>query len=121
MRVYTPSKSVRFEERVRLCAMEAGVTPLHGPVALMVTFVFPMKGAPRKTKPRRAAWKPTRPDLSNLVKSVEDGLNSVGYADDAQVVSIHAHKTHAAQGESPHTEVILQRVGEYAPEGGERW
>lgn len=109
VRVYTPQKSARFEERVRLCAMEAGVKPLDGPLAIFCWFQFPPKGSPRKGVPRPADWKTTRPDLSNLLKSVEDGLAGVGYADDAQIVWAMAMKYHGAQGSAPKVTVRVQR------------
>jgi len=41
--------------------------------------------------------KPIRkPDASNILKSVEDGMNSVIYKDDSQIVNIHVTKVYSS-------------------------
>lgn len=111
--MYQPErgKTARFEERVRLCAINAGVRLLEGAVGLDIRAYWPTKGAPRKNTPRPECWKATRPDVDNLVKSVADGLNGTAYADDAQVVSVVAQKLHAAQGEAPRVVVRVIPLG----------
>jgi Holliday junction resolvase RusA-like endonuclease len=47
-----------------------------------------------------------RGDLSNLLKSVEDGLNGVAWLDDSQVVELHAWKKVASQ---PRCSVAIDR------------
>jgi len=108
VRIYTPTKSARFEERVMLCAQAAGITKISGPVMLRVTFWFPMKGQPRQRNPRPAARKDTKPDLDNLLKSVCDGIP--WEKGDQQVACIQATKQHCAQrdAEGPRTEVEIQ-------------
>lgn len=52
-----------------------------------------------------------KPDLDNLQKSLFDGLNSVAFHDDAQIVSIVCDKFY---GEEPRVEIELEKVGENA-------
>jgi Holliday junction resolvase RusA-like endonuclease len=76
VQVYTPPETRAYEETVGLFARRACPEPLTGPVRLRVR-VFLRDG-------RRC------PDLSNLVKSIEDGCNGIAYADDSQVKAIEA-------------------------------
>ncbi len=107
VRTFTPQKSARFEERVRLCAMNAGVQPFDGPVGVTVRAYWPARKPALKRGKRPAEWKDTRPDLDNCLKAVLDGLNGVGFTDDGQVASALIQKMRAAQGEAARTEVVL--------------
>jgi Holliday junction resolvase RusA-like endonuclease len=110
-RTFTPKTTVDFENRVRFAAEHAGARPLEGPVSMTVTAMFAMpKGRFRKRAPRPAEWKTTKPDLDNLLKSVKDALNGIAYADDSQVVELHAGKIHAAQGEPARTIVTVEEI-----------
>lgn len=51
-----------------------------------------------------------RPDLDNLVKLVLDALNGVAYADDSQIVRIHAFKKYS--GDHPDGATIVDIVEE---------
>lgn len=78
---------------------ELGYT-LDGPLALEVTFRFPMPAS--RTKKARAAgmcFKETAPDTSKLVRAVEDSLEAAGLiANDARFAIIHAAKVEVADG-----------------------
>jgi Holliday junction resolvase RusA-like endonuclease len=101
VRTFTPQKSARFEDRVRLCAINAGVKPIAGPVRLEVFCYWPTKGAPRKRDPWPVTYKITRPDADNVLKAICDGLSGTGFLDDAQVAEARITKMHAAQGSPP--------------------
>lgn len=45
-----------------------------------------------------------KPDISNVIKSIEDALNGVAYKDDSAIVDIHGHKYYA---EEPRVEVTI--------------
>lgn len=65
----------------------------------------------RTLKPAFENAHPTgRPDLSNLVKMVEDALTGVVWKDDDQVVSIRAHKTYIAWWEQPRSVIRIRRL-----------
>lgn len=63
----------------------------------------------RELKPQFVGAKPTgRPDLSNLVKLVEDALTGVVWDDDDQVVSIEASKSYISWWEQPRSVIRLR-------------
>lgn len=80
-----------------------------GPVALivMIVFVMPRPVATPKRKPTPPHVK--RPDLDKLVRAVFDALKSAGvYADDSQVITVHAHKRVAELGETTGAMIHVQ-------------
>ncbi len=86
-RTYTPPETVKFEDVIRQQAAVACGEPLRGPVRLEVRAVF--EPPPSWSRKKRAAalngWHTQKPDLDNLVKAIQDGLNRVAFADDSQV------------------------------------
>ena len=93
-RVYTPSKTVAFENMVRGIAAPHFTAPLHGPVkvAIWATFAPPKSWAKKKTAANLNMPHIQRPDLDNVVKAICDGLNGLAYDDDNQVSAIEARK-----------------------------
>jgi len=79
----------RGEWRHRRCGFDG--PPLEGPVCISLTFYLPRP----KSAPRRVVHPATRPDLSKLVRSVEDALTGIVYRDDAQIMSLTAIKAFA--------------------------
>ena len=70
--VYTPAKTREYEEYVGWCAKRWFVRPMMGEVELFARFYFKSKK--------------NRPDLSNLTKALEDGMNGIAYIDDKQII-----------------------------------
>ena len=97
---YTPGATIAYESLVRLAGQaamsEAHARPLEGPVRLrIVAQSTPAASWSRKKRQEALAGAimPTgKPDLSNCVKAIEDGLNGVCYRDDSQVCVIVARK-----------------------------
>ena len=91
---YTPKRQASFMGAIKLFASQAmaGAEPLYGPVELSIraTYLVPASwGAKRRAL---AIWKTSKPDADNLGKIVADALNSLAYADDAQVASLIVQK-----------------------------
>lgn len=108
---YTDSKTASYENLVKLAASQAmgGREPLAGAVSLSV-YVYVMPPASWSKKKRESALageiRPTvKPDSSNVLKSIEDGMNHVVYLDDKQIVLTLVSKSYAAK-ECAHVEVI---------------
>jgi Holliday junction resolvase RusA-like endonuclease len=103
-RTYTPKKTHDYESEVAMMAKAAigASPPLETPVAVHVYVTFPVPQS--YSKKRRDAClngselHTKKPDLDNVVKSITDGMNGVIYADDSQIVSIHAKKVWGVQG-----------------------
>lgn len=93
---YTPRKQADFMCAVKTIAAARmqGAAPMTGPVAMEIEAVYPWpKRTSAKARARTGAnYKATRPDLSNLIKIVEDSLNGVVYRDDGQIAASEARK-----------------------------
>lgn len=79
-----------YKVGVLLRARTQGMTPLDGPVCVSVTVY----------RPRRIG------DLDNVLKGLLDALRGVAYADDKQVVEIHARRLDDAA--NPRVEVTVE-------------
>jgi Holliday junction resolvase RusA-like endonuclease len=110
-RHYTPQETVRYENLVMMQAMQAmqDRPPVDIDVGLMLVAVFPI---PKSfTKAQRAAAladeiRPTKkPDLSNIQKALEDGMNAVVFKDDSQITESGGSKK--IYGEVPCVKVCV--------------
>ena len=103
VQTYTPEKTRTYETLIRDAAIEAmgASEPLETPVTLYLYIRIPI---PKSYSKKRAQdclnglEKPIRkPDGSNILKSVEDGMNSIVYKDDSQIVNIHLTKVYSSE------------------------
>jgi len=95
---------------IRLAAAAKVARPLSGPVWLRLTFFMPRpKAHYRKTglKPDAPLWHAKRPDLSKLIRAVEDALTGVVWRDDRQVTICLAVKRY---GETPGVEIVAGEI-----------
>lgn len=69
--------------------------PWEGPVEIELDFGLPK---PKSAPKRKRVWPDKRPDLDKLTRAVLDALTYVVYADDSQVVRIHASKDYGPPG-----------------------
>lgn len=113
-RTYTPEKTVNYENLVRLCYMqqvnrppfEAG-TPLSMTVEVYQQIPKSVSKRKREAMIGRKILPTKKPDCSNILKSIEDGLNGVAYIDDSQIVEVNVVKRFA---ESPTVLVLIREV-----------
>ena len=100
---YTPEKTRTYETLIRDAAIEAmgASEPLETPVTLYLYIRIPIPKSYSKKRVEsclNGLEKPIRkPDGSNILKSVEDGMNSVVYKDDSQIVNIHVTKVYSSE------------------------
>jgi Holliday junction resolvase RusA-like endonuclease len=110
---YTDEKTATYENLVKLAGAEAmaGATPFDCPLAVvMVVRVTPPKSTSKRNRAAMLAGdiQPAKkPDLSNVLKAVEDGLNGVAYRDDCQIVHFVCRKIYA---ETSGVDVLIQRL-----------
>lgn len=108
-KAYTPKKTKDYEKKVGE-SYKRYDNPFFGrtPVCMEVTvFMAAPKSASKKKLQgmKDGLIRPIKkPDLSNIVKSIEDGLNGVAYEDDSQIVNIVASKFYS---EIPHVSVLI--------------
>lgn len=99
-RAYDPEKSREYKALVKSMAKKvAPPTPVVCPVGLAIWIYMSI---PKSfTKKQRKAIEDgtllptTKPDVSNIVKGIEDALNGVWYADDSQIIYSVASKQYA--------------------------
>jgi Holliday junction resolvase RusA-like endonuclease len=110
-RHYTPQETVRYENLVMMQAMQAmqDRPPVDIDVGLMFVAVFPVPDS-WSAKKRAAALagdiRPTKkPDLSNIQKALEDGMNAVVFKDDSQITESGGSKK--IYGETPCVKVCV--------------
>ncbi len=66
---------------------------VDGPVRLSLTFVWPYPSGMPKKRQVGLVPKPTRPDCSNLAKTLEDRLSALQFIeDDAKVIDLRVRK-----------------------------
>lgn len=112
-RHYTPEKTERYENLVRLAAQTAmgGAEPFEQPVSLTVAIYLPIPQSWSKKKQEKAraglVGATKKPDLSNVVKAIEDGMNGVVYVDDARIIDVVLQKRYAS---APRVDVIVRAL-----------
>jgi len=123
----TDRRTIAHQRAIRLAAAAANVRPFEGPVILECLFVFATLSTERRVRaPAPARHRVAKPDLSNLLKCVEDALQerrarrgrgwpALGFHDDEQVVGYgRSTKVHAAQDDpqGARTIVTISPAGE---------
>jgi Holliday junction resolvase RusA-like endonuclease len=110
-RAYTPKATRSYEAIVRETCVREWRGPLLSGVALSMDVRFYLRVPASKPKRWQAAAlsgdvRPTtKPDLSNLVKSVEDGMQGAVFQDDCAIVDTRQGKFYGAE---PRVEVLLR-------------
>lgn len=113
-RAYTPGKTRRYEDLIRLEAGRAmeGRELLAGPLSVQVNAFVPIPKSMTKAKRAAAlegALRPTtRPDCDNYAKTM-DALNGIAWQDDSQVVTLHVAKHYS---DHPRLEFVASELGE---------
>lgn len=85
-------------------------------VELEITCVFPLSKADYGKKGLNKSGRTKldkyfcdkKPDIDNIIKSIQDGLNGVAYSDDSQVVKISAMKIYSET--PPRVEIIIREL-----------
>ena len=91
VKAYDPSKSRDYKSYVRLIAAQnAPDSPVEGAIELSLRIYRAIpKGMPKykREAAKAGTLRPvTKPDVTNVLKGVEDALQGVWYKDDSQIV-----------------------------------
>ncbi len=104
---YTPKNTRNYEKHIAACFLEQcpNQKPLIGPVYMGLTIMFAVPTS--WSKKRKAAliepdrnWHITPPDMSNVLKAIEDGLNGLAYEDDKQIALLRMGKFYTLNGQA---------------------
>lgn len=105
---YTPTKTVNYENLVKLYYTSSGGKKHEGMLYMKITAYFSI---PKSTSKKKHAEmidgniRPTKkPDIDNIVKIIGDALNGIAYDDDSSVVSVNAEKYYS---DEPRVEVEI--------------
>ena len=104
-RVYTPSKTKAYEERLAARAIEemeaAGIKTAIGPVRIEARAIFTIPKSWPNAKKQAALigeFQHTgKPDADNVLKIIGDALNGIVWNDDSQIVSASIDKRYGVQ------------------------
>lgn len=95
----------------RTAAASAGWQPITGPCEMAVTFFL---RRPSSVSMRSRQVPSVKPDLSKLVRAVEDGIVEEGggriVEDDARIVRCDAEKVYADEGRAPGAVVTIREL-----------
>ena len=108
---YTPAKTRKYERTVRLeYERQVGSVMFAREDALAMSVIVykPIPKSTSKIKRRRMLdhelLPAKKPDVSNVIKAIEDGLNKVAYPDDNQIVDQHGE---AYYDDHPRVEISI--------------
>ncbi|MFR0607600.1 RusA family crossover junction endodeoxyribonuclease [Limosilactobacillus balticus] len=110
--VYDPSNTAQYKRQVSIVAMKhmLGKKPLEGPLSVKIRFYRPIqKSLTKKVRENRLSGKErpiVKPDLSNYVKAIEDGLNGIIWKDDNLIVHEETDKFYS---ENPRVEIEVEK------------
>ena len=115
-RTYTPEKTARFENLVKMAFTNAkpeGFAPFGKDTPLEITIKSKFAPPESASKKKRSAMimgeiYPTKiPDLDNAIKIIMDGLHDVCYTNDSCVVRVIAEKRYSIV---PETVVTVREI-----------
>lgn len=119
--VYVPNKTKECEALIRDAYLKqyASDEPLEGAIKIEITIFRHMTKAIAKDEEKISSvqWHhllpTTKPDLSNMIKTVEDALNGCAYKDDAQITDIVAHKRYCNfPSESDYCRIVITPISQ---------
>jgi len=92
--MYTPKNTVQAQKEFNLLSgKHVPPQPLAGPLALNITFRFPIPDSHKLTIPGDRYFPKGRHDLDNLAKMVMDAMTKAGWwEDDGQVALLRTEK-----------------------------
>jgi Holliday junction resolvase RusA-like endonuclease len=106
VRTFDPKKSSDWKAFIALMANSEGVKPFPHGVALQMSVVFHLS-RPASVSVKKRPYPTVKPDCSNMLKGVEDGLNGIAWHDDSQIVRIEMEKVYS---DTPGIRIVVEEV-----------
>ena len=107
----TPNLNEAIAQWDRILAPHAPSSPLRGAVRLSCVFTFPWRETePGKNRVPEGILHTSRPDLSNLIKTMEDRLQELGYVEDDARIAQYGEVT-KLWGDHPGLRLTLEEIG----------
>ena len=95
--VYTPQKTVSFEQSIRFAFIQSKQKILpEMPTLVAIEFYLP------RPKKHKFYFPISRPDVDNLLKGVIDALNGFAWKDDNQITTLIGKKNYAEKDPGVH-------------------
>ena len=101
VKTYTDAATASYEDQIRFYALQAmgSSKPLKGPLEAAIYIRLPV---PMSYPKKRVAaclsgleWPSKKPDWDNVAKSICDGMESIVFVCDSQIVECHVRKVYA--------------------------
>lgn len=112
-RVYDAQKHIKTRAEITVLSQATGLKKLCGPIRMNVLFVMPFPVRTRKTTQEaiKSAYHDHRPDLSNLLKFIEDIVAPVLFEkkDDCIIASVVMEKIYD-DGNGARTEFYFEEL-----------
>ncbi len=84
---YTPKTTVKYENSVKNAYVSAGgIYYDTAPIQIKITAYY------KRAKSNKMLQPTLKPDIDNIAKIICDGLNSIAYKDDKQIISLQVLK-----------------------------
>ena len=108
---FKDSQTEAHEAALQAIVLRDVPKPLEGPLRLTVSAVFAIPQSWSAKKRAAHLWRPhtQKPDLSNLIKHLEDGLNRIAWVDDSQIAEYGPCRK--LWGDRDETVLIIERIG----------
>lgn len=108
-RMYDTQKNLKIVLGIMIRNQHNDLPLYTGPLQLLVTFYMKTPQRIRNLKKFEGKFTHTKPDLSNLIKFIEDTCTGILYHDDALIASINADRRYSFE---PRTEFIIRQLDE---------
>jgi len=105
---YDPQKHIKKDSQTELRIQHGYSKLIQDPISLDITFFMPIPISLSKKKKKQLTGQKhyKRPDLSNLIKYLEDIAQGILFRDDAIISTINAKKIYDP---NPRTEFIIKK------------
>lgn len=113
-KMWDPQKELKLVAAIHLQNQYDKLELLKGPVRVEAIFFMPIPKSKSKKKQKEMAGTPhiSKPDLSNLLKFIEDAATGILYHDDSLIASISVDKKYDNEPRTEFTVMMIEGIKE---------